>query len=109
MNTYIQNKLDKFRKLTIQLRKKHFTIDTGGDGIVEVLPNLEEQARYNNGIEKFIEQSLTDYHNHIVEKIESEFDENTWTEQDGIRYDTMLANRKLQKILTLLQDTNPKE
>ena len=67
----MQDKLDKFRKLTIQLRKKHFTIDTGGDGIDEVLPNLEEQARYNNGIEKFIEQALTDYHNHIVEKIKN--------------------------------------
>lgn len=102
MNTYIQNKLDKFRKLTIQLRKKHFTIDTGGDGIVEVLPNLEEQARYNNGIEKFIEQSLTDYHNHIVEIIERMPAEFQGDMQVGAM--TMRAD-----IIEKLQDTNPKE
>ncbi len=103
MNTYIQNKLDKFRKLTIQLRKKHFTIDTGGDGIVEVLPNLEEQARYNNGIEKFIEQSLTDYHNHIVEKIQKDLD-------NGRFYEICSHENSFMKYMkSLLQDTNPKE
>ena len=122
MNTYIQNKLDKFRKLTIQLRKKHFTIDTGGDGIVEVLPNLEEQARYNNGIEKFIEQALTDYHNHIVEKIDKMLDdlyvENCDEDKSfafkkkgtsgQVGYEIGIEDMKV-KIGELLQDTNQKE
>jgi hypothetical protein len=88
--SYIKNKLDEFRKLTIELRREHFTIDTGGDGIVEVLPNLEKQAKYNDGIEKFIEQALTDYHNHIVEKIQNyeyeDLDKNelSWIMKDDI-------------------------
>lgn len=36
------------------------------------------------------------------EKIDGEIDEDTWTEQDGIRYDTMLANRKLRNIINEL-------
>jgi hypothetical protein len=99
--SYIKNKLDKFRKLTIQLRRKHFTIDTGGDGIVEVLPNLEEQARYNDGIEKFIEQALTDYHNHIVEKIHEYADS-----QDDET--VAMAIRGTVSLINDLQD-NPKE
>ena len=103
MNTYIQDKLGAFDE-KVNNTYEFFNATDGGGELQFTINEIDV-----DGVRNFIEQSLTDYHNHIVEKIESEFDENTWTEQDGIRYDTMLANRKLQKILSLLQDTNPKE
>ena len=102
-NTYIQDKLDMFDEKVNNTYEFYNPTDGGGE-LQFTINEIDV-----DGVRNFIQQSLTDYHNHIVEKIESEFDENTWTEQDGIRYDTMLANRKLQKILSLLQDTNPKE
>lgn len=78
MNNYIQNKLDEF---------PYFL---GSD-------EMTKQTK------KWIEQSLTDYHNHIVEKIKTRRDE--MIEKTGVfRYDSLYDD-----ILSLLQDTNPKE
>lgn len=57
MNTYIQDKLDEFKD-----KKKEIKIyyDLKG-GVVEV---------YWDKFEEYLKQSLTDYHNHIVEEIE---------------------------------------
>jgi hypothetical protein len=103
-NTYIQDKLDDVRN-QIMIAFKHLEHGVSFFNGIPVMEDFEEESM-NQIIDEALKQSLTDYHNHIVEIIEKEFDENTWTEQDGIRYDTMLANRKLQKILSLLQDTN---
>jgi hypothetical protein len=58
MNTYIQNKLDAF--------DKEYRIDEVGEYSERITPN----SRKREPIRKLLEQSLTDYHNHIVEKIE---------------------------------------
>lgn len=106
---YIQDKLAEFRKLTIELRREHFTIDTGGDGIVEVLPNLEKQAKYNDGIEKFIEQALTDYHNHIIEILNRSIYGCDWCDIEDGKGRYVNEKQLAKNILSLLQDTNPNE
>jgi len=46
---------------------------------------------------------MTDYHNHIVEKINEYFDKNASKDSWGIEY------AYKPDILSILQDTNPKE
>lgn len=77
MNTYIQDKLDEIEN---DLKEKGYT---------------KHERETVIGI---LEQSLTDYHNHIVEKINS--------------IDPTKSNNAIDhhiKIKSLLQDTNPKE
>lgn len=74
--SYIKNKLDEFKNIKL--------IDgQEADGIMENSKRLSE----------WIEQALTDYHNHIVEKIEE------WFEDKG-------ANMNFDILLSILQDTN---
>ena len=73
MNTYIQDKLDEIEN---DLKEKGYT-------------KYERET-----VIGILEQSLTDYHNHIVEKIIKDVD---------------MTDQQLQDILSLLQDTNPKE
>ena len=76
MKTYIQDKLDEFDK----------TI--GGSGFYQDALGIENYKEIRN----FLKQSLTDYHNHIVEKIKQ-----------------MLSPGQRKYLDDFLQDTNPKE
>ncbi len=71
MNTYIQDKLD---------------------GLRERYKNSESLNPFIDDIEYYFEQSLTDYHNHIAEKIKQ-----------------MLSPGQRKYLDDFLQDTNPKE
>ena len=85
MNTYIQDKLDAFRKFQEE------------NGIFIKYLGEETQLKFTM-YDDFLFQSLTDYHNHIVEKINS--------------IDPTKSNNAIDhhiKIKSLLQDTNPKE
>lgn len=84
-NTYIQDKLDAFRKFQEE------------NGIFIKYLGEETQLKFTM-YDDFLFQSLTDYHNHIVEKINS--------------IDPTKSNNAIDhhiKIKSLLQDTNPKE
>ena len=81
--TYIQDKLDGFHKIFTEYKNiKDGSMDSFFEKYVMIV--LEES--YNRG--------KTDYHNHIVEKIVKDVD---------------MTDQQLQDILSLLQDTNPKE
>lgn len=97
MNTYIKNKLDEFK---------------------EKYPNMQSENDEYTAIPtvELIEQSLTDYHNHIVEKINelpaftSCSDKTMGKVSDEAKvpmYGTHYLER--ETVLSLLQDTNPKE
>jgi hypothetical protein len=89
MNTYIQNKLDEFDK----------TI--GCSGFYQDALGIENY----NEIRSFIEQSLTDYNNHIVENIDKlNKDAEKFVPFQKIHYQSALNDLK-----SILQDTNPKE
>ncbi len=60
MNTYIQDKLDEFDKLK---DKDGYNSDDGFD--------LGYDGFDISRIRYWVEQALTDYHNHIVEKIKN--------------------------------------
>lgn len=94
MNTYIQNKLDEFDKRFSE----------------EII--LDQEVRtVVPGIKHFIKQSLTDYHNHIVEKIEmlkrKNYNETAFMNHRNYYNDA--HNEVLQGVINFLQDTNPKE
>lgn len=91
MNTYIQNKLDEL----IETYRK------------------ENYSEYD--VRMVAERLATDYHNHIVEKIESK---KYKSEKDKLGFDPInspifrlekLINEKLDEVITTLQDTNTKE
>lgn len=85
MNTYTQDKLDAFRKFQEE------------NGIFIKYLGEETQLKFTM-YDDFLFQSLTDYHNHIVEKINS--------------IDPTKSNNAIDhhiKIKSLLQDTNQKE
>lgn len=99
MNTYIQNKLDEFENWS-KKTLSHFESDDCGDEYNVYIHSTEGYEK----IEQFIEQSLTDYHNHIVEKIKLD------KPNEDASYAYKLGyNDSNQSILSLLQDTNPKE
>ena len=88
-NTYIQDKLDEIDKTRFPDNFTPTQID-------------------------IIEQSLTDYHNHIVEKIEGmklEIPEyrNKRGHHTNSAHMKIRHNKALQMVQSLLQDTNPKE
>lgn len=85
MNTYIQNKLDEFDK---KFDRELFKQDEG-------YFHNREGYKLKHQLLKFIEQSLTDYHNHIVEKFKEKY--------------KFSSSTTLFEILSILQDTNPKE
>ena len=60
-------------------------------------------------IDSIIDKTVQQTQEKIVGIIESLMDENTYTEQDGIRYDTMLANKTLQKAIFLITNKNDNE
>lgn len=88
MNTYIQDKLDEFDE-KVNNTYEFFNATDGGGDLQYTINEIDI-----DGVRDFIQQSLTDYHNHIVEKIVKDVD---------------MKDQQLQDILSLLQDTNPKE
>lgn len=86
-NTYIQNKLDAF--------KEYLVLDENSEEEFsnEILTNKLKEV-----ITEAYNQGKTDYHNHIVEKIDSI---SPLESNNAIDYRV--------KIKSLLQDTNPKE
>lgn len=87
MNIYIQNKLDAF--------DKEFPNPLYDDFILGS-PEMTESLK------AFIKQSITDYHNHIIEKIKNKDGEYTVENRDGTKVEFL--EKKL--LLSLLQDTN---
>jgi len=88
--TYIQDKLDEIEN---DLKEKGYT---------------KHERETVIGI---LEQSITDYHNHIVEKIEmlkrKHYNETAFMNHRNDYNDA--HNEVLQSVLSILQDTNPKE
>lgn len=97
MNTYIQDKLDAFRtkvKDIIENPLLEYNTTEGHENPrkctkedIDIIVNLHEQ-------------SLTDYHNHIVEILEKE--RQTWAKES-------IGEVAVKSIINRLQDTNPKE
>lgn len=92
--SYIQNKLDEFDYKTAFI----FSPSTENNRIRSIIRDL-------------IEQALTDYHNHIVEKIESKIGDlriEKMIDFDSEKYyGSQIEN--FQTLIDQLQDTNPKE
>mgnify|MGYP000954738823 CR=1 FL=1 len=111
---YIQNKLDEF--------DKQFIVKSNAN---------TDLLRYTdaNKIKHFIKQSITDYHNHIVEKIKQRFESGEYEMEDGFSYQKGIELSEVpnelfielkgvrkgiagvtkyikEDILSLLQDTN---
>ena len=99
MNTYIQDKLDELKKVYKCDDNDKSFFPFGGDDYDFSLENCE----------KFLKQSLTDYHNHIVEKLLKHFDKlehnDTNDSMENWRNYKFIRNN----IVDCLQDTNPKE
>lgn len=84
MNTYIQDKLN---------------------GLRERYKNSESLNPFIDDIEYYFKESITDYHNHIIEKIEKlSKNAEKFVPYQKIHYQSALIDLK-----SLLQDTNPKE
>lgn len=95
MNTYIQDRLDAFDK---QFGKAGEERNCDSIGRWAGCDDCEENIELRDEHRKFNEQSLTDYHNHIVEKINS--------------IDPTKSNNAIDhhiKIKSLLQVITPKE
>lgn len=110
MNTYIQNKLDEF--------ENKFT-DTELGNFYSTVTTWKHTIGMPVHVKMFIEQALTeaynkgqtDYHNHIVEKIESKIGDlriEKMIDFDSEKYyGSQIEN--FQTLIDQLQDTNPKE
>ena len=70
--SYIQDKLDEMEKL---LKNRMLGETIGHDVKNQVL------------VKKLIEQSLKDYHNHIVEKVKERFESGEYEMEDGFSYE----------------------
>jgi len=99
---YIQNKLDEF--------DTYFHRDNNGNyrllfpDMMGKVPSMDDFIHLTK---RFMIESLTDYHNHIVEKVKNE--PNPFMgENDKKDHHTGWEYAK-KDILSLLQDTNPKE
>lgn len=86
MNTYIQDKLDEF--------DKKFT-DTEQGNFYSKNTTWKHTIGVPVHVKMFINQALTDYHNHIVEKFKEKY--------------KFSSSTTLFEILSILQDTNLKE
>ncbi len=95
--TYIQDKLDGFHKIFTEYKNiKDGSMDSFFEKYVMIV--LEES--YNRG--------KTDYHNHIVEKVRDWFDSELENNKGDLKTYRNIHQDK-NGILSLLQDTNPKE
>lgn len=70
MNIYIQDKLGAFDE-KVNNTYEFFNATDGGGELQFTINEIDV-----DGVRNFIEQSLTDYHNHIVEKILHYYQEN---------------------------------
>ena len=110
MNTYIQDKLDMFDE-KVNNTYEFFNATDGGGELQFTINEIDV-----DGVRNFIEQSLTDYHNHIVEKINKEL-KSVIKKKEQITNEPFHPARcqylgqqdALRFVLSLLQDTNPKE
>lgn len=101
MNTYIKNNLDGSSENIYYCQVcKRYSICTK--------PTEYKNCTCGNELINPIEQSLTDYHNHIVDK--KHFEDNML---DGDLVEdcgsAMLSAKSVWEYLQSLQDTNPKE
>ncbi len=94
MNTYIQDKLDEFDE-KVNNTYEFFNATDGGGDLQYTINEIDI-----DGVRDFIQQSLTDYHNHIVEILEKE--RQTWAKES-------IGEVAVKSIINRLQDTNPKE
>lgn len=102
--SYIQNKLDDFdERFGIKRNHAYFS------------PEYDDEASANNSneVRTFIEQSLTDYHNHIVEKVRelpafTPCSDKTMGKVSDEAKVPMYGTNYLERetVLSLLQDTN---
>lgn len=99
-NTYIQDKLDDVRNQII-IAFKHLEHGVSFFNGIPVMEDCEEESM-NQIIDEALKQSITDYHNHIVEKLKDYFDEQGVQEFIGTGAIELITKDKLQ-------DTNTKE
>lgn len=98
MNTYIKNKLDEF--------DSEFT-DTERENFYSTTTTWKHTIGVPVHVKMFIEKAITDYHNHIVDIIDGQTIIATDDTQFGLHTDGY--NNAIEDILSILQDTNPKE
>jgi len=98
-NTYIQDKLDEFDK---QFGNAGEERNCDSIGRWAGCDDCEENIELRDEHRKYVEQSLTDYQNHIVEKLKDYFDEQGVQEFIGTGAIELITKDKLQ-------DTNTKE
>lgn len=96
--SYIQDKLDDVRN-QIMIAFKHLEHGVSFFNGIPVMEDSEEESM-NQIIDEALKQSLTDYHNHIVEILEKE--RQTWAKES-------IGEVAVKSIINRLQDTNPKE
>jgi len=101
MNTYIQDKLDDVRN-QIMIAFKHLEHGVSFFNGIPVMEDFEEESM-NQIIDEALKQSLTDYHNHIVEEVK-EFRHRVRNLPVSSDFDI-----EFDDFISLLQYTNPKE
>lgn len=106
MNTYIQDKLDTFEQFLMEKCPSH--TNNSPEGFEKWLENLDIDELMDYAMD-FRNKFLTDYHNHIVEKLLKHFDKlehnDTNDSMENWRNYKFIRNN----IVDCLQDTNPKE
>ena len=97
MNTYIQDKLETFEQFLMEKCPCH--TNNSPEGFEKWLENLDIDELMDYAMD-YRNQSLTDYHNHIVEILEKE--RQTWAKES-------IGEVAVKSIINRLQDTNAKE
>ena len=107
MEQYIQDKLDMFDE-KVNNTYEFFNATDGGGELQYTVNEIDV-----DGVRNFIQQSLTDYHNHIVERAEEDL--KLLKKVHKIELDT-IALKSIDELVKwsehrkqFLQDTNPKE
>lgn len=105
MNTNIENNLigefirenvaSKYKEKTDSFFIQYYSL-------LQQIGNFEDIGKLDSIFKEIIEQSLTDYHNNIVEKIKNKDGEYIVENRDGTKVEFL--EKKL--LLSLLQDTN---
>ena len=78
---YIQDKLDEFDE-KVNNTYEFFNATDGGGDLQYTINEIDI-----DGVRDFIQQSLTDYHNHIVEKVKERFESGEYEMEDGFSYE----------------------
>ena len=105
--SYIQDKLDDVRN-QIMIAFKHLEHGVSFFNGIPVMEDSEEESM-NQIIDEALKQSLTDYHNHIIEILNRSIDGCDWCDIEDGKGRYVNEKQLAKNILSLLQDTNPNE